>query len=228
VSRYDPSCEVSRSDGDAFINGMIKRGLAVRGPHGAAWTHAVERERLNARPEPEPQRQKHVEAPPSTGGQKEGASMEEAKKQPNVSPTARPTHVDRLALSAQRAPYRIARMRALKGGRTALLVALGPYLDAAALNALGTYLATEAGQGMLIGLIGLAGPHVPRFGQDPRVRALSDEFLDEGVALGLNGAVGLLARLVEPALQAALEAIPDPQPNSIVDAMAGGKADAQF
>lgn len=39
--------------------------------------------------------------------------------------------------------------------------------------------------------------------------ALSDEFLDEGVAKGFNEVVGLIAAIVEPAIRSAVEAMPE-------------------
>jgi ssDNA-binding Zn-finger/Zn-ribbon topoisomerase 1 len=114
----------------------------------------------------------------------------------------------RLARSAKKAPYRMARMRALTEGRKVLLSALRPRIKPAAFDMIEAFLDTDAGQGALIGAIGLAGPMAPKIGKNKHVQALCEEFLDEGVAKGFNQVLSLVAMIVEPALQSALAEIP--------------------
>lgn len=114
----------------------------------------------------------------------------------------------RLKKSASKAPYRMARMRALTTGKQALLMAMKPRVQPAAYDIMETFLSTDVGEGAVIGLLGLAGPMTPKLGKNKHVQALCEEFLDEGVAKGFNQVLSLVAALVEPALQSALAELP--------------------
>lgn len=114
----------------------------------------------------------------------------------------------RLARSAKKAPYRMARMRALTTGKKALLAVAKSRVKPAAYDMIEAFLDTDAGQGAVIGLIGLAGPMTPKLGKNKHVQALSEEFLDEGVAKGFNQVLSLVAMIVEPALQSAIAEMP--------------------
>lgn len=114
----------------------------------------------------------------------------------------------RLARSAKKAPYRMARMRALTTGKKALLAVAKARVKPAAYDMIEAFLDTDAGQGAVIGLIGLAGPMTPKFGKNKHVQALAEEFLDEGVAKGFNQVLSLVAMIVEPALQSAIAEMP--------------------
>lgn len=114
----------------------------------------------------------------------------------------------RLARSMKKAPYRMARMRALTEGKKVLLSALRPRIKPAAFDMVEAFLDTDAGQGALIGAIGLAGPMAPKIGKNKHVQALCEEFLDEGVAKGFNQVLSLVAMIVEPALQSAIAEMP--------------------
>jgi len=114
----------------------------------------------------------------------------------------------RLARSAKKAPYRMARMRALTTGKKALLAVAKSRVKPAAYDMIEAFLDTDAGQGAVIGLIGLAGPMTPKFGKNKHVQALAEEFLDEGVAKGFNQVLSLVAMIVEPALESAIREMP--------------------
>jgi ssDNA-binding Zn-finger/Zn-ribbon topoisomerase 1 len=114
----------------------------------------------------------------------------------------------RLARSAKKAPYRMARMRALTTGKKALLAVAKSRVKPAAYDMIEAFLDTDAGQGAVIGLIGLAGPMTPKLGKNKHVQALSEEFLDEGVAKGFNQVLSLVAMIVEPALESAIREMP--------------------
>lgn len=115
----------------------------------------------------------------------------------------------RIARSAKKAPYRVARMRALSEGRKAILGALKPRVQPATFDLVEAFLDTDAGQGAIIGLIGLAGPYTPKLGQNKHVQAVCEEFLDEGVAKGANEVFGLLGMILEPVLKSVMSSIPE-------------------
>lgn len=114
----------------------------------------------------------------------------------------------RLKRSAAKAPYRLARMRALTNGKAALLNAARGRVKPATFDIIEAFLDTDAGQGAIIGVIGLAGPMTPKLGKNKHVQALCDEFLDEGVAKGFNQVLSLVAMIVEPALESAIREMP--------------------
>jgi ssDNA-binding Zn-finger/Zn-ribbon topoisomerase 1 len=115
----------------------------------------------------------------------------------------------RLARSAKKAPYRVARMRALSEGRKAILAALKSRVQPATFDLVEAFLDTDAGQGAIIGLIGLAGPYTPKLGQNKHVQAICEEFLDEGVAKGANEVFGLLGLILEPVLKSVMSSLPE-------------------
>jgi hypothetical protein len=114
----------------------------------------------------------------------------------------------RLARSAMKAPYRMARMRALTSGKKALLSAAKSRVKPATFDIIEAFLETDAGQGAIIGLLGLAGPMTPKLGKNKHVQALCDEFLEEGVAKGFNQVLSIVAMIVEPALETAIAEMP--------------------
>lgn len=140
--------------------------------------------------------------------QREKAKMKEATDQASDVEVPSNGIRARLARSAKKAPYRMARMRALTTGKKALLAVAKSRVKPAAYDMIEAFLDTDAGQGAVIGLIGLAGPMTPRLGKNKHVQALSEEFLDEGVAKGFNQVLSLVAMIVEPALESAIAEIP--------------------
>lgn len=137
------------------------------------------------------------------------SAMKESVQTEAASEEMRLTIKERLKRSATKAPYRVARMRALTDGREKILQALKPRLDPGTFEIVEGFLDSDAGQGTILGLIGLAGPSVPKFGKDRRVQALCEEFLDEGVAKGMNQVLSLLKAILEPALESAVAALPE-------------------
>lgn len=115
----------------------------------------------------------------------------------------------RLARSAARAPYRVARMRALSEGRKAILKALRNRVQPATFDLVEAFLDTDAGQGAVLGLVGLAGPYTPKIGKNKHVQAVCEEFLDEGVAKGANEVFGLLGMILEPVLRSVMSSLPE-------------------
>lgn len=116
---------------------------------------------------------------------------------------------DRLARSAKKAPYRVARMRALTEGKKAILGALRKRVQPATFDLLEAFLDTDAGQGAILGIVGLAGPYTPKLGKNKHVQAVCEEFLDEGVAKGANEVFGLLGLILEPVLKSVMSSLPE-------------------
>lgn len=115
----------------------------------------------------------------------------------------------RLARSAKKAPYRVARMRALSEGKKAIMTALKPRVQPASLDLIEAFLDTDAGQGAILGLVGLAGPYAPKIGKNKHVQVVCEEFLDEGVAKGANEVFGLLGAVLEPVLKSIMSSLPE-------------------
>jgi hypothetical protein len=135
--------------------------------------------------------------------------MKEAVDQAEAPSDAPATGVmARLKKSAAKAPYRMARMRALTNGKKAILAAVKPRVQPAAYDIVEAFLNSDAGEGAVIGIIGLAGPMTPKLGKNQHVQRLCEEFLDEGVAKGFNQVLSLVASIVEPALLAAVSEMP--------------------
>lgn len=116
--------------------------------------------------------------------------------------------MDRIKQAGMNAPIRAARMQALTNGKKAILSALEGRVDTGTHAMIETVLGTDVGQGVILGAIGLAGPSIPKIGEDPRVKALCEEFLNEGVAKGFNEGLNLLASILGPALASAVAALP--------------------
>lgn len=114
----------------------------------------------------------------------------------------------RLKKSAAKTPYRVARMQAVTNGKNAVLNAFKDRLDPNSFAMLEGFLSSDAGQGALLGLIGLVGPMIPKVGEDHRVQALCEEFLDEGVAKGTNEVMNVAMAILAPALMSAVAALP--------------------
>ncbi len=118
------------------------------------------------------------------------------------------TMMNRIKKAGMNAPIRAARMQALTNGKKAILSALEGRVDTGTHAMIETVLNTDVGQGVILGAIGLAGPSIPKVGEDPRVQMLCDEFLNEGVAKGFNEGINLLASILGPALASAVAALP--------------------
>lgn len=114
----------------------------------------------------------------------------------------------RVKKSAAKVPYRMARMQAVTNGKNAVLNAFKDRLEPNSFAMLEGFLSSDVGQGSLLGLIGLLGPMLPKVGEDPRVQALCEEFLDEGVAKGANEAMNFAMAILAPALMSAVAALP--------------------
>lgn len=115
----------------------------------------------------------------------------------------------RLARSAAKAPYRVARMRALTEGKKAILGVLRKRVQPATFDLVEAFLETDAGQGAILGIVGLAGPYTPKIGKNKHVQAVCEEFLDEGVAKGANEVFGLLGMILEPVLKSVMSSLPE-------------------
>lgn len=116
--------------------------------------------------------------------------------------------MSRLKTSASKAPYRVARMQAVTVGKQKILELLKGRLTEQGFSFASQFLDSDVGQGVIMALIGLAGPNVPKIGSDPRVQALCEEFLDEGVAKGANEAFSLISSILMPSLMAAVDSLP--------------------
>jgi hypothetical protein len=89
-------------------------------------------------------------------------------------------------------------MQALTTGKRSLLRLLKSKLEPQAYKRAQRFLSTDAGVGAILGLIGLLGPMLPRYGGVPMVEGLCDEFLAEGMAKGFNQILATLASTLTP------------------------------
>ncbi len=114
----------------------------------------------------------------------------------------------RVKRSSKKSMPRIARMRALKHGRLAILKMAKKFFRPAAYDLFEAFLNTDAGQGFILGAVGLGGPYVPKLGKQQAVQDICEEFLDEGVAMGYNEVLGFVGMVLTPVFQGIMSSLP--------------------
>lgn len=139
----------------------------------------------------------------------EGQSMSTEKaKTETEAPSIGDRVKKQLERGARNAPARVARMKALTGGRKALLKVAKSNLNPGTNAVVQTILKSQGGAGAILGLVGIAGTFSAKYRDNPLARSICEEFVDEGIAMGANEVLDFLIALVEPVLESAMSSVP--------------------
>lgn len=141
----------------------------------------------------------------------------EGKKMPIIEDTnMKPSFTDNLKSNATDAAYRVGAKQAGKAVKAALVKALEKNgVDGGKVQAFASFLDTDIGLAMIMGLIGTVAPHIPKLGEDPRLQRLANEMQTEGMAIAGNMVADEVLSYLGPALKGVIDNLPAAETTNI-------------